>query len=306
MRVGVSTASLFDILGVEGAFQMLSEVGLDCVDFGFDHDVPMWKVNRGEKDNIFAQSADALVEHYSAHKKAADKYGVSIHQAHAPFPSWFNGNPDANEFALSAIKKCFPILKMMDCHYLIVHPAMNITQPRALPEEEMNVNIELYSALIEDARKYDVVVCLENMFTVNRRKVWQAVCTDPHEAAMYVDRLNEIAGEKRFAFCYDTGHGLLAGHDPLIALEVMGSRVETLHVHDNDGWDDQHTQPYSGRLDWERLLEGLKKIGYKGAMTMEIGTLCSIYPAELLKDAYRLAAAEGRYFARRLTEGENA
>ena len=304
MRVGVSTAKLFELLGVEGAFKMLSEVGIDCVDFGFDFDVPMWKVNRGDKDNLFAKSAEELVEHYRAHKRAADKYGVAIHQAHAPFPSWFNGNPDANEFALAAIKKCFPILKMMDCHYLIVHPAMNITESRALPEDEMQVNIDLYSALIEDARANDVVVCLENMFTSNRRKIYQAVCSDPHEVVKYVDRLNEIAGEKRFAFCYDTGHGLLVGHDPLIALKVMGDRVETLHVHDNDGWDDQHTQPYSGRLDWERFLAGLKAIGYKGAMTLEIGTLCYIYPPELLQDAYRLAAAEGRYFARRLTEGE--
>ena len=151
-----------------------------------------------------------------------------------------------------------------------------------------------------------MIVCLENMFVSKGHKIFSAICQDPMEAAAYVDELNDMAGETRFGFCYDTGHGLLAGHDPLIALEVMGSRVETLHVHDNDGWDDQHTQPYSGRMDWERLLEGLKMIGYKGAMTMEIGTLCSIYPAELLKDAYRLAAAEGRYFARRLTEGENA
>ena len=306
MLVGVSTAALFEKLGVEGAFRMLRSAGCDCVDFGFDRDCPLWNYGKDGFESVFTLDEAALIEHYRPHKEAADKYGVKIHQAHAPFPSHIYDRPATDAFALEAIKKCFPLLKMMDCPYLIVHPFFNSYNERMEYDDEWDSNIRFYSALIPYAKKYGVTVCLENMFVSRERKIYAACCADPNEAAAYVDELNDRAGQKCFAFCYDTGQSLLVGQDVYLTLKTLGERVETLHVHDNDGWDDQHTQPYSGRLDWERLLEGLKKIGYKGAMTMEIGTLCSIYPAELLKDAYRLAAAEGRYFARRLTEGENA
>lgn len=300
MLVGVSTAALFEKLGVEGAFKMLSEAGCTCVDFGFDVDCPLWKVARGETDNVFSLDADKLVEHYRPHKEAADKYGVKIHQAHAPFPSYMSQSPEASAFALEAIKKCFPILKMMDCKYLIVHPAFNGYNDRMEYDDEWDLNIRMYSELIPFAKKYGVTVCLENMFVVRERKIYGACCSDPNEAAAYVDELNDIAGQKCFAFCYDTGHSLLIGQDAYLTLKTLGDRVETLHVHDNDGWDDQHVPPYTGRLDWDRLLEGLKAIDYNGAMTLEIGTLSYRYPVELLGDAYRLAAAEGHYFARRL------
>ena len=87
-------------------------------------------------------------------------------------------------------------------------------------------------------------------------------------------------------------------------LKVLGDRVVALHVHDNDGLEDRHVAPYMGILDWERFIKGLKEIKYKGAMTLEIGTLQHIYPAELLTDAYRLSAKAAEYFMRKLEATE--
>ncbi len=300
MLVGVSTAALFNKLGVDGAFRMLRDAGCDCVDFGFDIDCPVWKYGKEEFESVFALDEAALIEHYRPHKEAADKYGVKIHQAHAPFPSHIYDRPETNAFVLEAIKKCFPLLKMMDCRYLIVHPAFNNYNERMEYDDEWDLNIRFYSELIPCAKKYGVTVCLENMFVARDRKIYAACCADPNEAAAYVDELNDRAGQKCFAFCYDTGHSLLVGQDAYLTLRTLGDRVETLHVHDNDGWDDLHVPPYTGRLDWERFLSGLQAINYSGAMTMEIGTLSWKYPVDLLEDAYRLAAAEGHYFAKRL------
>ena len=302
MMISASTASTFRILGVEGAFEMFADAGFDAVDFGFDLDMPLWNVRKGDRSSIFFQSQDEIIAHYAPYKAAADRYGIKIHQAHAPFPSYIHEDPETTAIALDAAKKCFPLLRMMDCHYLVVHPCFGNYNERLEYDDEWALNIKFYSALIEDAKKYDVIVCLENMFTARRGKIYEAICSDPNEAAAYVDELNSIAGEKRFAFCFDTGHALLLGKDQYLTLKQLGDRVEVLHVHDNDGWDDQHVSPFMGRLDWDRFVMGLKAIGYKGVMNLEIGNLCAWYPRELLGDAYRLAARCAKYLAAKVEE----
>ncbi len=300
METATSTSVRFQLFGEDGAFKMLCEAGFDAVDFGFDVDAPMWKIKNGDKSSVFFLSEDELVRHYAPHKAAADKYGIRIHQAHAPFPSYIHESPETTAFALTAVRKCFPILKMMECKNLVVHPCMGNYNEKLEPEVEWKLNIDFYSALIEDAEKYGVTVCLENMFNARRGKIYEASCSDPAEAAAYIDELNRIAGAKRFAFCYDTGHALLLGKDQYLTLKRLGDRVKVLHVHDNDGWDDQHVSPFMGRLDWDRLIKGLKAIGYKGVISLEVGNLCAWYPKELLPEAFRLAAACARYIGDRV------
>ena len=296
MLIGASTSAIFDKLGIDGGFKMFHDAGMNCVDFGFDWYCNIWKYRRGEtEDIIFTRPQEEITEFFRPFKAAADKYGIKIHQAHAPFPSWIDtkieNSENTNAFALEAIKKCFPLVKMMDCHLLIVHPAFPGYADKLEADDEWDLNIRFYSSLIEDAKKYDV-----NMFVSKGRKIFSAICQDPMEAAAYVDELNDMAGETRFGFCYDTGHGLLIGQDVYSTLKVLGDRVVALHVHDNDGLEDRHVAPYMGILDWERFIKGLKAINYKGAMTLEIGTLQHIYPLELMTDAYSLSAKAAKYF----------
>ena len=295
MLISASTNATFNIFGVEGAFRMFAEAGFDAVDFGFDVDMPVWNVRKGDRSSVFFQSQQEILDHYAPYKAAADKYDIQIHQAHAPFPSYIHEDTDTTGIVLEAIKKCFPVLKMMNCRYLVVHPCFGNYNERLEYDDEWNLNIQFYSALIDDAKKYDVIVCLENMFTARKGKIYEAICSDPKEAAAYVDKLNSIAGEKRFAFCFDTGHALLLGKDPYLLLKQLGSRVEVLHIQDNDGWDDQHVSPFMGRLDWDRFIRGLRAIGYQGVLNLEVGNLCAWYPKEILGDAYCLAAACAKY-----------
>ena len=302
MLLSASTNMTFRLLGIEGAFKMFADAGFDGVDFGFDLDMPIWNVRKGDRSSIFFKSQQEIVDHYAPYKAAADKYGIKILQAHAPFPAYIDGDAETTAIAQESVHKCFPILKMMDCRYLVVHPLFGNYNERLEYDDEWDLNIKFYTSLIEDAKKYDVIICLENMFTARRGKIYEAICSDPNEAAANIDELNSLAGEKRFAFCFDTGHALLLGKDQYLTLKQLGDRVEVLHVHDNDGWDDQHVSPFMGRLDWDRFISGLKAIGYKGVMNLEVGNLCAWYPKELLGDAYRLAASCAKYLSTKVEQ----
>lgn len=302
MQIGIQTAGIFEYWGVDRGFRELKEAGFDCVDLGMDSMWPVGSIIKGERDFILSKPLDELMEYFRPYKEASEKYGVSVYQAHAPFPSYLNGKAELNEEIISTIEKCIAICGYLNCKYIIVHPAFNNYAERMEFDDEWNVNIALYSRLIPTLKKYGVICCLENMFTGRQGKIYEAICSDLNEAAAYIDELNGIAGEKRFAFCYDTGHGLLLGRDPYGSLLQIGDRVEALHIHDNDGNNDQHVMPYTGRLDWERFIKGLKAIGYQGALCFESGNSLSFFPNELAPQVLRLIAATGKYFADRLAD----
>lgn len=54
------------------------------------------------------------------------------------------------------------------------------------------------------------------------------------------------------ALCYDCGHGNITGHG-LDQLNELKDRLAVTHLHDNDGTGDQHNNPFTGTVDWQRL-----------------------------------------------------
>ena len=53
-------------------------------------------------------------------------------------------------------------------------------------------------------------------------------------------------------------------------LELYGNRLMTLHLHDNNGEEDQHALPFTGTINWNNLKTKLDNIGYKGTISLEV------------------------------------
>jgi sugar phosphate isomerase/epimerase len=86
--------------------------------------------------------------------------------------------------------------------------------------------------------------------------------------------------------CWDTGHGWIAGHPPEAACR-LGTRLATLHAHENDGQRDQHRLPTTGAVPWRPFVTGLRGIGYGGPFMMEL-----VPPDPPTDDAIRRAVAD--------------
>ena len=203
LKVGVQSAPLLDN-GIDEGFKLIHEAGFDCIDFNIDVFLPGGKIIRGELDSIYDQSDDEIREFFRPYKEAAEKYGVSFYQAHAPFPSWVKDQPVTNEHMIQVLEKCIMVCEYLNCGYLIVHPFFASYDGTLEAQEEWDLNIRQYGSLIPACKKHHVTVCLENMFTGRHGKVYAAICQNPDEACRYIDTLNEMAGEKCFAFCLDT------------------------------------------------------------------------------------------------------
>ena len=57
---------------------------------------------------------------------------------------------------------------------------------------------------------------------------------------------------------------------------------------------------YTGRCDWDAVLEGLKDIGFDQTLNFETGP--AAFPEEVWPQVLSLIAATGRYFTSRLQQ----
>lgn len=294
MKVSLSTGALLRNYAPDVAFGIMKAAGLDGVDLGMNLDFSYDDIIKGRLTGTVYGKTEADIRAYFAPQAEALKAaGLDVCQAHAPYPL-YTRDAETNRFVWDTAAKAIMACRELNCPYLIVHPCFGDYDWRLSSEEQWQVNKEMYTYLLPYAREYGVGVCLENMFTGRRNRIIGSVCSDMDEAVTYIDRLNDIAGEAVFSFCYDTGHAMLLGHDLTQDIIKLGSRLTTLHMHDNDALQDMHMPAYMGRGDWNAVLDGLKAIRYRGALNFE-ATL-NPFPKQLWPQTLKLIADTGRLF----------
>ena len=91
-------------------------------------------------------------------------------------------------------------------------------------------------------------------------------------------------------------------------LLTLGHRLKTLHVHDASKMADLHTLPYSQMgngatpfTDYRGFLEGLRAIGYRGAINFETDYAFDIFPEYTHPALVGLLRAIGEYFSDEIT-----
>lgn len=108
--------------------------------------------------------------------------------------------------------------------------------------------------LLPTAQRYGIRIAIENM--------------ESDDFDMLTTLLNEYDSNV-LGLCYDSGHGYIDGHG-LDNLERVKGRLIALHLHDNDGKNDQHKIPFTGTLDWERLARLIAASPYDKCLNLEV------------------------------------
>lgn len=297
MLTSVQSAGILDVYGPDEGFAMMAQAGLDGVDLNLDQLLSGHAITHGELNGFFDKSDDELREALRPCKEVAKRHGVRFIQAHATFPTWVN-DARTNEYVLMAIQKTIMLCGYLECRHLVVHPCIIMDDP----ELERKENMLTYSALIPALREHGVVCCLENMFSRQRGKLTEAICSDPDEAVRYIDELNALAGEKLFGFCLDVGHATLLGKDIRRFIDALGDRLLITHVHDNNGFADEHLFPYMGITDWDRFCRALGENDYKGALSFETYNALATFDRALAPQLMSLLGATAKLLAGRVEE----
>ena len=311
MKILTQTSpSLFKLLGVKQTLQLYADAGFEGLDWNFGDELTNKQIRAGNYRGISCFDGDVrqVVAHYAPQFEMARAAGLAVTQGHAPFPPRLENDPTCLDFMIEVYKKNILACGQLGCKSLVIH-GMHRTKG-GVQESQRHVdelNLHLYRSLIPTLLQAQVTVCLENLFFRHaplhgRGMIYQGHCSDPHEAIELIDLLNAEAGRECFGICVDIGHLHLVGADERKYLSLLGKRVKALHLHDNDGNDDDHLAPYNGSVIWAEVLQALAEIGYEGDLDFEIGKQINpkALPIELLPAQLASIAATGRYFCEQI------
>ncbi len=253
-------------------YEKLKELGFNASDFNIcDTDTAIYTAPQSESDELLLKE-----------KELAEKAGIEISQIHGP---WRYPPKDGTEEerAERFEKMCISIraASVVGCKYWVIHPLMPFgTGDKGTENAPITrqINLDFFRELVKVAKKYGVIICLENMPMLNFS------ISTPEEILGLIEEIND----DNLQMCLDVGHVNVFKELNLYE-EVLRikKRLRVLHVHDNMIARDLHLLPTFGNVDWKGFAKGLKEIGFNGSFSIET-TPPENLPNDLFEDASKL------------------
>ena len=245
-RIG-STLGLTGCFGKD-AYKKMKEAGFYGVDYPIGYELNGRTVEEYEAE---------IMKEVDLMKEA----GVVLHQVHGPFRYPIHDETEEiRAERADVMKKSIRLAARLGCKTWVIHPMMPFGEDRIWPEEVWRINEEFFRGhLIPCAVENGVTICLENM-PMSRHPL-----SKPDDILKFVRQIND----ENFKFCLDTGHCSVFGIQPGEIVRRAGDLLRAMHVHDNNGRNDQHLLPYMGVIDWKDYVAALREIGYEGVFSFE-------------------------------------
>ena len=205
-------------------------------------------------------------------KKAAD-HGLQFTDAHVPwYPVWaLNTPPEYKEEMLKNNSRALELCGECGAKTLTIHVGDNICRNGSFDLQKSHDWLDAtLEVLIPVAEKNKVVLCIENII---------APTDQPDELLRCFAKFPS----PYFGCCYDSGHANVMenfpGKDPQRlcswikdtlwqgnpkyyegdTITALLPHIVTCHLHDNDGYEDQHLPPGRGTVKWDHVLSTLEQ-----------------------------------------------
>lgn len=281
MKISTEIASAAKIVGEEKAVELIAKAGFDAWDFSmFDMCRYDWGNRCLLKNNHPLAGSDYLAFARRLKQTGLDN-GIVCNQSHAPFPT-------CCAEIRSYYKRAIECTAEAGGNICIIHPDNN---KGALE------NAEMYFGLLDFAKGCGVKIATENMWNWDDEKdqAAPAACSDPESFNAHLDAVNDDF----FVACLDIGHAEMRGLNTTAVdmIKALGSRLQALHIHDNDMWHDSHQIPMSMNIDFVSVVKALKEIGYSGYFTLESDRYLSTRTPETVFEGIRELAASDKKLA---------
>jgi len=244
------------------------EVVRRCAEAGFEvMDVNLCGLHRGPgpfREDDWKKTAEEL-------RNEAEKCGVKFVQSHLPYRSMSmqcdvdlfktaEGAELYRELSLRAIE----ITHILGGKWAVIHPMNDREAVVGDNEAHIKYNLRILDREIDLCHKLNVGLAFENIFDQYhlRRFGMRAM-----ELKQFIDYCNDPLIQA----CWDVGHGNLTMDEQAEGIKVLGAHIKALHIHDNNGKDDLHMMPFTGTVQWEKVMHALYESGCKADLVLETG-----------------------------------
>lgn len=278
-RVSSHTLQIKDRLGINEILNCFKDAGFDTYDF------TMYGIEYAK--DVFIDKSD-YIERAKDLRKHADSLGLKCNQTHANFPTIdIKKTEEQNKIEFERAIKSIKITSILGGEICVIHPVAHYS---------VKENVEFYKLFIPYAKKYNVKIGIENMwFWDNENDHARTAPCSNHNS--FAEMLKLIDSEYVVA-CLDIGHAEMEGLETSAVqmIKALGSKLQALHIHDNDKKHDSHQIPFSGRIDFEQIINALADINYKGDITFECNQWFIKNPQSLFVDSLIELRKIGEYF----------
>lgn len=284
MRLSTSTCIYFNRPGgvkasILDSIRRCGEAGYRVLDMNF-HDLCMF-------DTPFKTDAWETLMHDAA--RVAGEYGITFSQGHAHFYNFCDETLPDRDFLDELIRRCIEGARILGVRWLVIHAATDFASVTPWRDSKRKT-IEYLKPRIELAGKYGVGIALENLWEENIAPK-RRYCVTAEELADLVDSLPY----PNVGCCWDVEHAAICQIDQRKALPYLGERLKATHISDYNTVRNDHILPFSGLVDWQEVMDGLRLADYQGDFTYEIHNFTANMPEAGIMTALKHSIAIGNY-----------
>ena len=213
--------------------------------------------------------------------KLCKKLGLNIVFAHLEYKNvnnlWTTGIE--GDQLVENYKKQFKLLQK--CNIPI---AVTRAQRTPNPPPISAVGLKRFKELVFWAEKYNVILAIENSWRLD-----------------YIDYLFENISSPNFKICYDSCHDHAFTHAKF-DFNKYKNKIVAIHLHDNNGEQDQHRLPFDGNIDWKSVIKKIQLSGYDGTVTLELTFKEEFYKGKSIEEFIELSFERGALLAEMFKE----
>ena len=200
------------------------------------------------------------------------KQVVSVMPAFFRYPfSLSSMVPAIVEDSVSYMKSCIDYGVLMGAQHVLVVPTM--AMKGQTDREARRVFLSSLEPVVEYAQARRMKLAIEPVYG----KLCGYMCRAAHVRQIIGELQTDLVGA-----VIDTGHIELSEETFYQAFETLGDLVCQVHVNDNNGREQQNNIPGQGVVDFPGIISFLRRSGYGGFLTLELGWHYSFDPLPAL------------------------
>ncbi len=232
--IGITTIPFIGLTDIDKA-KRARKLGVDFLEWicEYPHCYPA-HISANTRDRLKKISIEDNIE-YSVHSTF-----VELNIAHL--------NPGLQEESVRQVKKCIKFAGDIGAKHVITHAGSMPLIPRSVSEDTiekfgikdvrkmfLNVSKTRLTELREYANEFGILLCVENMHFDYE------FCNSPTEHLFILEDNHAV---------FDMGHANITD-DPAKFAKKIKNKIKHVHVHDNNGKEDEHLPLGKGNIDYE-------------------------------------------------------
>lgn len=286
MKISTEIYSTAIHVGEEKAIELIAKAGFDAWDFSM-FEMFHWDYGKNRPyDKAHPLKEANYLKFARKLKQIGLDNGIVCNQSHAPFPV-------GKDCEFDYLRRAIECTAEAGGEICVIHPNNN---------KNAQENKEMYLDLLPFAKEHNVKIATENMWNWDGEKDQAsfAACATPKSFNEHLNAVND----DYFVACLDLGHAEMKGIGTSAPemIEALGDKLQALHIHDNDRWHDSHQIPFSMDMDFVKIAKALKKVNYKGYLTLEADRYLSAFNSENLFEGIKNLAESARKLEKLIKE----